>query len=251
MKPSATFPISPTPSSTHPQALKGETFVNPEDLFHCTRSLPHGHVAAVLATKLKLDSLRPAPGAGTGIDRRSDVARVIEAQSKLGHRPGLSRRDRPLHPLADPRVSAPSENEIYGARTGCWVPESAGLVENAARRHLHEDTLGCRRDLLYLEVAIASWPSGLLADGKRGKLQIGIGLLTFSGGCPVAVEVFKGSTGDPTTVRRKCTRSVLASGAPGRGVGDRGVDGSRIREDLQGVGGCTGSALGRPPAGVW
>lgn len=37
-------------------------------------------------------------------------------------------------------------------------------------------------------------------DGKRGKLQIVIGLLTDRTGEPLAVRVFAGNTGDPTTV---------------------------------------------------
>ena len=37
-------------------------------------------------------------------------------------------------------------------------------------------------------------------DGVRGRLQIVYGLLTSKDGIPVAIEVFKGNTGDPTTV---------------------------------------------------
>jgi transposase len=61
-------------------------------------------------------------------------------------------------------------------------------------------------------------------DGKRGKPQIEYGLLTARNGCPVAVRVFPGNTGDPTTfteaveaVRGKfgITKAVM--------VGDRGM----------------------------
>ena len=72
-------------------------------------------------------------------------------------------------------------------------------------------------------------------DGKRGTLQIVFGLLCTAAGCPVAVEVFEGSTSDPKTVaaqvdkirnRFGLKRVVL--------VGDRGMlTGARIREDLQ------------------
>jgi hypothetical protein len=71
-------------------------------------------------------------------------------------------------------------------------------------------------------------------DGKRDKLQIVVGLLTNGEGCPVAVEVFEGNTGDPTTVapqleklqkRFGLKRIIL--------VGDRGmITDARIREDL-------------------
>ena len=76
-------------------------------------------------------------------------------------------------------------------------------------------------------------------DGKRGTLQIVFGLLCTAAGCPIAVEVFEGSTGDPKTVaaqvdkirnRFGLQRIVL--------VGDRGMlTGARIREDLQGIDG--------------
>jgi hypothetical protein len=71
-------------------------------------------------------------------------------------------------------------------------------------------------------------------DGVRGRLQIVYGLLTSKEGIPVAIEVFKGNTGDPTTVasqvdkvkdRFGITRVVL--------VGDRGMlTAARLREDV-------------------
>ena len=76
-------------------------------------------------------------------------------------------------------------------------------------------------------------------DGKQGTLQIVFGLLCTAESCPVAVEVFEGSTSDPKTVacqvdnlrtRFGLQRVVLA--------GDRGMlPAARIREDLQGVDG--------------
>ncbi len=68
----------------------------------------------------------------------------------------------------------------------------------------------------------------------RGRLQIVYGLLTSKDGIPVAIEVFKGNTGDPKTVasqvakvkdRFGITRVVL--------VGDRGMlTAARLREDV-------------------
>ena len=72
-------------------------------------------------------------------------------------------------------------------------------------------------------------------DERRGNLQIVFGLLANAEGCPVAVEVFEGNTGDPKTVaaqvsklrqRFKLERIIL--------VGDRGMlTSARIREDLK------------------
>jgi hypothetical protein len=54
---------------------------------------------------------------------------------------------------------------------------------------------------------------GYSRDQKKGKLQIVFGLLGSAQGCPVAVEVFPGNTGDPKTlapaVERVCTRFGL------------------------------------------
>ena len=113
-------------------------------------------------------------------------------------------------------------------------------VENAlARRHLRENTLvlydvtSCYLEGRRCQLA----QRGYSRDGKRGKLQIVIGLLCSPQGFPVAIEVFEGSTGDPSTVasqvhkirsRFGLRRVVL--------VGDRGMlTAARIREDLQGV----------------
>src|SRR5437773_11970915 len=43
-------------------------------------------------------------------------------------------------------------------------------------------------------------------DGVRGRLQIVYGLLTSKDGIPVAIEVFKGNTGDPATVAAQVTK---------------------------------------------
>ena len=114
-----------------------------------------------------------------------------------------------------------------------------GIEQRLAKRHLHDNTL-----LLYdLTSSYFEGHSCPLArrghsrdDGKRGTLQIVFGLLCTAAGCPIAVEVFEGSTSDPKTVaaqvdkirnRFGLQRVVL--------VGDRGMlTGARIREDLKG-----------------
>ena len=81
----------------------------------------------------------------------------------------------------------------------------------------------------------ARWaPSATPKNGVHGRLQIVYGLLTSKDGIPVAIEVFKGNTGDPTTVAAQVTkvkdrfgidRVVL--------VGDRGMlTAARLREDV-------------------
>ena len=45
-------------------------------------------------------------------------------------------------------------------------------------------------------------------DGKKGKLQIVYGLLCAADGCPVAVEVFDGDTGDPKTLAAQIAKKT-------------------------------------------
>ncbi len=49
---------------------------------------------------------------------------------------------------------------------------------------------------------------GYNRDGKKGKLQIVIGLLTGPDGEPLAIEVFKGNSADPTTVESQIRKIV-------------------------------------------
>jgi hypothetical protein len=79
---------------------------------------------------------------------------------------------------------------------------------------------------------------GYNRDGKKGKAQIVYGLLCAADGCPVAIEVFAGNTGDPKTVadqvaklkKRFALDHVVL-------VGDRGmITQARIDEDLRPAG---------------
>ena len=225
------------------RALKGESLVNPESAFRCLRSSPHGHVAAVLGflRKLSLHSLIARPAS-----RQRDlvvamiVARVVDARSKLATARGLNPESAVSslgHLLA---LGSVDENERYAAMD--WLlARQHGIEQRLAKRHLHDNTL-----LLYdLTSSYFEGHTCTLArrghsrDGKRGSLQIVFGLLCTAAGCPVAVEVFEGSTSDPKTVaaqvdkirhRFGLQRVVL--------VGDRGMlTGARIREDLQGIDG--------------
>ena len=76
-------------------------------------------------------------------------------------------------------------------------------------------------------------------DGQKGTLQIAFGLLCTAEGCPVAVEVFEGSTPDSLTVASQVAKIRERFGLQQVVlVGDRGMlTGARIREDLQDVDG--------------
>ena len=79
---------------------------------------------------------------------------------------------------------------------------------------------------------------GYNRDGKKGKLQIVYGLLCAPDGCPVAIEVFEGSTGDPSTLGAQVAKLKQRFGL-GHVVlvGDRGmITEARITEDIKPAG---------------
>ena len=208
------------------RALKGETFVNPEQAFDCVRSLPHGHVAAVLGTlkQLGLHTL-----IARGASRLRDlvvalvVARVIDARSKLATARALA-PESAVSTLGELLGLGDSDpHELYEALD--WLVErQAGIEQRLAKRHLREHTL-----VLY----------DLTSSYVEGTLQIVFGLLCTAEGCPVAVEVFEGSTADPLTVASQVAKIRERFGLQQVVlVGDRGMlTAARSREDLQGVDG--------------
>jgi hypothetical protein len=218
--------------------LKGGHAV-PGDGLTIHRSLPHGHVAAVLGTlrRIGLDKLL-----GRSQPRHCDlilallVSRIIHPASKLATARDLSAAtaSTSLGRVLD--LGSVDEDELYAALD--WLGERQPAIERAlAKRHLKDGTL-----VLY-DVSSSYFEGrscqlahlGYSRDGKRGKLQIVYGLLCAADGCPVAIEVFDGNTGDPSTLpaqidklktRFGLSRVVL--------VGDRGmITSARIRDDLQ------------------
>jgi hypothetical protein len=221
------------------RALKGLPPAGLEGMIEVTRSLPHGHVAAVLGTirSLGLEELTgPAPSRQRDLVTAMITAAVIDGSSKLATARGL-RAETAASSLGDVLgLSSCDEDDLYAAMD--WLLPRQDTIEDAlAARHLREGTL-----VLY-DVSSAAFegrtcPLGQIGhprDGVRGRLQIVYGVLTSTEGIPVAVEVFPGATGDPATVASQVatlkSRFGLAHVAV---VGDRGMlTKARIREDLQ------------------
>ncbi len=208
--------------------------------FDIVRSLPHGHVAAVLGTlrRLKLERLM---GSGSGRMRALAVAmivaRVIDPRSKLATARGL-RTETALSTLgAELGVEDTDEDELYAAMD--WLVERQGRIEAAlGRRHLSEGAL-VLYDVTssYLEGRTCRLGArGYSRDKKRGKLQIVFGLLCTRQGCPVGVEVFEGNTADPATLASQVEKVRERFGLKRVvWVGDRGlITEARIREELSG-----------------
>lgn len=81
------------------------------------------------------------------------------------------------------------------------------------------------------ENELANW--GYNRDGKRGKKQIVIGLLTNKNGDPIAIEVFTGNTNDPATFHSQIEKVKRRFGCQHvTFVGDRGMIKSGQIEDL-------------------
>ena len=172
--------------------------------FEITRSLPHGHVAVVLGTlrALGLDRLiDPRPSRRRELICAMVCAQVIDPCSKLACARGL-RAETATSSLGEVLgLSHADEDDLYQAMDAVSARQEA--IENElARRHLHGATL-----VLY-DVSSAAFegrtcPLGAIGhpkDGVRGRLQIVYGLLATAEGIPVAIEVFKGNTGDPATL---------------------------------------------------
>lgn len=221
------------------RALKGESFVAVEDSFECVRSLPHGHVAAVLGTLRKIGLERVLERERCPERDRAlamIAARVIDPRSKLATVRGLC-EETAFSSLGQVlELGEISENELYAAMD--WLLARQGSIEKRlAKRHLKEQTL-VLYDITSSYFEGRSCPLARLGhsrDGKKGWLQIVFGLLCNGDGCPVAVEVFEGNTADPQTVAAQVEKLRTRFGLERVVlVGDRGMlTSARLREDLE------------------
>ena len=185
---------------TFRRLLRDETLVSPADLFRTRQTLPHGHVEAVLTTirKLGLDSILAVKRC-----RERDLVvamiaeRLIHPCSKLA-----ATRDWHTTTLAEElSVQDATEDDLYHAMD--WLLERKARIEKKlAQRHLVDGAI-----VLY-DVSSSYYEGrtcplaqfGHDRDGKKGLPIIVYGVMTDGEGRPLAVEVYPGNTGDPTTV---------------------------------------------------
>jgi hypothetical protein len=207
--------------------------------FEIQRSLPHGHVAAVLGTLRRLGVERMVasrPGPERDLVTAMIVARVIDPRSKLATARGLG-GETAFTSLGEVLgVRAAREDDLYAAMD--WLlPRQAAIETALAARHLAEHTL-----VLY-DVTSTYYEGrtcplakfGHSRDGKKNKLQIVFGLLCNAEGCPVGVEVFEGNTADPKTLTRQIEKIQKRFGLRRVvWVGDRGMlTQARIDQELR------------------
>jgi hypothetical protein len=180
--------------------LKGRQMVPAGEAVTITRSLPHGHVAAVhaMAARLGLPALLGPAGRQRDLALALVISRVVRPGSKLSTLTWWD--DTTLG--ADLGVAEATADDIYAAMD--WLEHRQDAIEaGLAARHLAPEANPARMALFDLS---SSWVEGRCCplaargysrDGRKGTLQIEYGLLTDPAGRPVAVRVFPGSTGDP------------------------------------------------------
>ena len=223
--------------------LKGGTVIPAEhDAFTVTRSLPHGHVAAALGTarKIGLDRLLGPDG-----NRCRDLVlamlagRILDPVSKLATARTLSPATASSSLGEALGLGEVSDAELYTALD--WLLERQAAIETAlAGRHLQNGTLVLYDvSSSYMEGRCCPLAKrGYSRDGKKGTLQIVYGLLCAPDGCPVAIEVFEGNTGDPTTLAPQIDKLKQRFGLEYVVlVGDRGmITEARISADIKSAG---------------
>ena len=230
----------------------GVAFGEAGEALEIRRSLPHGHVAAVLGTlrALGLDRLMAGGKLDPGEARLRDlalaliVARVITPGSKLSALRALSPETAGSSlglalGLAGGEAPEIRTKEIYAALD--WLGERQDRIERSlAKRHLAEGTLVLYDvSSSYLEGRCCELARFGYSRDKRGdRPQIVYGLLCDRHGCPVAIEAFSGETGDPATLQAQVEKLKDRFGlARVVLVGDRGmITEARIREDLKPAG---------------
>lgn len=228
------------------RVLRDEAVAPPdENAFTLLRSLPHGHVAAALGTlrKIGLDKILSQ----SGVQPRREVAlciamlvaRLIDPGSKLATARCLT-DETATSSLGQVLGLGPvDEQELYAALD--WLVGQQQRIERAlARRHLEHGAL-----VLY-DVTSSYFEGrtcplakrGYNRDGKRHKLQIVFGLMCTSQGRPVAVEVFEGNVGDPSTLASQIEKVKLRFGIEHIVlVGDRGmITEARINQTVKPAG---------------
>jgi hypothetical protein len=180
--------------------LKGKRLVPVQEAFTITRSLPHGHVAAVtaMAHQLGLPALLGPSCRQRDLVLALIVSRVLRPGSKLSTLTWWG--DTTLG--ADLGVAGASTDEIYAAMD--WLVDRQDVIERKlAAKHLGPKANPGRMALFDLT---SSWVTGRCCelaargysrDGKKGCEQIEYGILTDPAGRPVAVRVFAGNTADP------------------------------------------------------
>jgi len=229
------------------RSLKGERLVSTEDAFEIVRSLPHGHVAAVVGTMNRLglpELLSTKRHRNRQLVLAMIAARILDPSSKLAtaQRLGSGTLSSSLGQVLE--VQGADADDLYGALD--WLCRGQTRIEKKlADRHLREgdrvlwDATKLPFESLTCELAAFGRPDAR----RKSQRQVLFGLMATAEGIPVAVEVFAGNTGDPNTVGPALDRVQKRFGLNKViMVGDRGmITDAQIKQELRprGVGWIT------------
>jgi transposase/ribosomal protein L35 len=179
--------------------LRDETLVSPQDLFTTQQTLPHGHVEALLAMIRKL-GLEAVISASRCRERDLVVGMVVQRLISPSSKLATTREWHSTTLAEELGVQEATEDDLYQALD--WLLERQERIEQKlAARHLREGGL-----VLY-DVSSSSYEGrtcplvqfGHNRDGDKLPVIV-YGVMTDGEGRPLAVEVYPGNTGDPTTV---------------------------------------------------
>jgi len=185
--------------------LRGQALCSPHDCFQIERSLPHGHVQAIMIAIAKLGLERlldPQPSRQRTLVLGLIIQRLIHPRSKLATA-RLWEQSTLGQELGTGGVDV---DELYGALA--WLLERQDRIQRKlARRHLAQGctTLYDVSSSYYYGRCCPLARFGHDRDGK-GRPIIVYGLLTDARGCPVTIEVYPGNTADPQTVGDQVAR---------------------------------------------
>ena len=180
--------------------LRDETLVSPEELLTTEKTLPHGHVEAILTMIGKL-GLEAVIASQRSRERDLVVAMIVQRLIAPASKLGTTREWHATTLAEELGVKDATEDDLYEAMD--WLLARQERIEKKlAARHLAEGGLALYdvSSSFYEGRTCPLAQFGHDRDGKKGLPIIVYGVMTNDEGCPVAVEVYAGNTGDPTTV---------------------------------------------------
>jgi hypothetical protein len=184
--------------------LQGRRLVDLDEDFEIERSLPHGHVAAVLGVLRGLD-LERLISRDRCRERDLVVAMICQRLIGPGSKLSATRRFHQTTLGDELSLGEVKEPELLAAMD--WLVERQPRIERTlARRHLSgegDSNAFVLYDLSssYMEGRCCPLARlGYSRDGVKGKLQVNYGLICSPEGRPVAVRVHEGNVTDQQTV---------------------------------------------------
>ena len=220
------------------RVLRGERLAPASELFEVTASRIHGDTHAVLSAMRRLgfrELLSSRPSFEAEIVMGLVAARIVAPHTKLATGRWWQTRTLPQ----DLRIEHATEDDLYQSMD--WLLDHQETIEKKlAARHLAEGGLALY-DLSSSYFEGKTCPLAAIGhnrDGKKNKLQVNYGLLTDRRGCPVAVSVYEGNTGDAKTLMPQVEKLKKSFGLERVVlVGDRGMIGQAAVEDLRNIAG--------------